>query len=116
MRLAPLSIATGLLAASAGCGAKEQSARDVTSYEYPIASTDVERGEAVFVENCSGCHPGGQAGYGPAIAGEPEPVAKVRHIVREGKGRMPSFGSDKIEDADLEALLAYVDSIGGIRE
>jgi mono/diheme cytochrome c family protein len=113
MRLVSLTLAAGLLASLAGCGT--ESARDAARYDYPIGSTDVAQGEAVFVANCNGCHPGGQAGYGPAIEGHPEPVAEVRQIVRQGKGRMPSFGEDKISPDDLEALLAYVDSIGGIK-
>jgi mono/diheme cytochrome c family protein len=114
MRLVSLPLVLALLVASAGCGAKDQTPRDATRYDYPIGSTDVARGEAVFMENCNGCHPGGQAGYGPALVDHPEPVAEVRMMVREGKGRMPSFGADKISDDDLEALLAYVDGIGGV--
>jgi mono/diheme cytochrome c family protein len=114
MRLVSLPLVIGLLAIVAGCGAKDQTAHDLARYDYPIGSADVERGEVVFKENCNGCHPGGQKGYGPALAGHPEPVAEVRMIVRAGKGRMPSFGDDKISSDDLEALLAYVSSIGGI--
>jgi len=42
-------------------------------------------------------------------------VGEVRAVVRNGKGRMPGFDENKISPEDLEALLAYVDSIGGIR-
>jgi mono/diheme cytochrome c family protein len=115
MRFVSLTLALGLVALGSGCGAKGESAADAARYDYPIGSTDVARGEAVFIENCNGCHPGGQKGYGPTIAGHPEPVAEVREVVREGKGRMPAFSQEKISSDDLEALLAYVDSIGGIR-
>jgi mono/diheme cytochrome c family protein len=114
MRLVSPPLVIALLAIAAGCGAKDQTARDAARYDYPVGSADVDRGEVVFKENCNGCHPGGQKGYGPTIAGNPEPVAEVRMVVREGKGRMPSFGADKISADDLEALLAYVQSIGGI--
>lgn len=113
MRLVSLTLVLGL--AAAGCGAKGETALDAERYDYPIGSTDVARGEEVFRANCNGCHPGGEKGYGPTIAGHPEPVGEVRAVVRNGKGRMPGFDENRISPEDLEALLAYVDSIGGIR-
>ena len=116
MRLVIFTLALGLAAAGTGCGAKDRTAQDLARYDFPIGSADVERGEAVFAEHCNGCHPGGEKGYGPKLIDHPEPLAEVRYTVREGKGRMPAFGEDEIASDDLEALLAYVDTLGAIAE
>src|SRR5690606_32991572 len=50
MRFVSLTLALGLVAAGTGCGAKGETAADAARYDYPIGSTDVARGEAVFIE------------------------------------------------------------------
>ena len=108
----------------AGCGgAPEEAGPEPTtggevapSYAGPVASTDVEAGQAVYEQHCNGCHPGGERGYGPAVTGINWDPAQMRHQIREGAGRMPGFGPDQISDESLEALLAYLQTKGGVAE
>jgi mono/diheme cytochrome c family protein len=105
--------------ALAGCGSESPTEGEGTSggevsYEGPVASMDTVGGEAVFQQFCNGCHPGGNEGRGPALVNENEPAAEVREQVREGGGQMPGFGEDRIDAMQLEALLAYLQTIGAV--
>jgi mono/diheme cytochrome c family protein len=76
----------------------------------PAAGTaDLTAGKAVFDANCNGCHPGGDKGVGPAIKGAS--VSTVTTVVRSGKGSMPAYTADKISDAQLASLAAYVNQL-----
>jgi len=99
-------IAVVLLAAATACGSARRSEPLVGAFRPP--SPEIARGEQVFMANCHPCHPGGEAGLGPAINNKPLPSALIRLQVREGLGAMPAFSAHDIPDADLEALLAYV--------
>lgn len=73
----------------------------------------VQRGELVFMENCERCHPGGEAGVGPAFNNVPLPGFAKRFRVRSkafalGLGRMPSFKKHEISKEELNDLLAYM--------
>lgn len=111
-----LAISMLLSLIAIGCGGADRGGETTPSerYEGPIASSDIELGADVYQRSCNGCHPGGERGYGPALANHPHPVAEVRKVVREGQGKMPSFGEEKISHEQLEALLAYLDTIGGV--
>ena len=41
-------------------------------------------------------------------------AAHMRQQVREGEGRMPAFNASVLSDTQLEALLAYLVSTGGV--
>ena len=112
-----LGLMVGMLAVAYGCS-KDSSGTTAYSLEdldYPIGSTDVAAGTEVYAEFCEGCHPGGQEGDGPKIADEMESPAEVRWKVRVGGDDMPAFGPDKISKADLEALLAYAETLGAVK-
>jgi mono/diheme cytochrome c family protein len=73
---------------------------------------DVQRGEAVFAENCSGCHGEGGTGggVGPTLAGAGLDGAAVTAAVQQGRGVMPAgivSGQDK---ADVVAYVVSVSS------
>ena len=70
-----------------------------------------ERGRAVFMANCHQCHPGGEAGLGPAINDKPFPEFLKKFQVRHGLGTMPSFSEQKISDEQLEDLMAYLNAL-----
>jgi mono/diheme cytochrome c family protein len=111
-----LGLMIGMLAVAYGCS-KESSgttAYSLADFDFPIGSTDVAAGTEVFAEFCEGCHPGGEEGDGPKIAGEGESPSQVRWKVRSGGDDMPAFGPDKISDASLENLLAYTLTIGAV--
>ena len=68
-------------------------------------------GERVFFEFCYQCHPGGEAGLGPALNDKPVPDAAIRLQVREGLGAMPAFHSKEIPDRELDELIAYLSAL-----
>ena len=69
------------------------------------------RGQIVFMVNCHQCHPGGEAGLGPALNDKPFPEFLKKFQVRHGLGAMPSFPSSKISDQDLDDLMAYLSTL-----
>ena len=74
----------------------------------PAHSAIAQRGEVVFMQHCHKCHPGGEAGLGPAINGKPLPTFLMHFQIRSGLGAMPSFDDDLINGAELDELLTYL--------
>jgi mono/diheme cytochrome c family protein len=75
----------------------------------PLALSPQEtRGRVVYAELCQQCHPGGEAGLGPSVVGNPVPVWLQRQQVRLGAGAMPAFGREEIARDDLKAIAAYI--------
>jgi mono/diheme cytochrome c family protein len=109
-------LALGMIAVFAGCskGGPTTTPKSLEAYDFPIGSTDIDQGAAVFEEFCEGCHPGGEEGDGPKIAGIGESASEMRFRVRSGGDDMPAFDSSKISDEDLEALLAYTVTLGAV--
>ena len=89
-----------------GCGSARRSEPLVGAFTPP--SSDVARGERVFMANCHQCHPGGETGVGPAINDKPLPGFMIKLQVREGVGAMPAFAAHEIPPDDLDALVAYI--------
>lgn len=116
-------LATGLvLVAAVGCGGgtierpHAEHGGDLTQYEGPIASTDVERGAERFETFCGGCHPGGQEDVGPSLIADPHPPARLRQQIREGSAQMRPFPATRLSDADMETILAYMATIGAVTQ
>ena len=67
-------------------------------------------GEEVFRRTCNACHPGGGRGLGPALT---RPIERASAIdqVRLGFGEMPPFTIEQLSDAELDAVLAYLETI-----
>lgn len=116
--LLTLEMALVLTGCAKGTTTPEQAAADraksLEAYDFPIRSTDVDRGAAVFEEFCEGCHPGGEEGDGPKIAGIGASASQMRFQVRSGGDDMPAFDASKISDDDLEALVAYTVTLGAV--
>jgi len=79
-------------------------------------SGDLPRGRAVFEQNCEACHgatgTGAVAGFGwlaPAVL-QSTPL-QTAEAVRVGPGIMPKFDEHQIPQADLDALVAYTESL-----
>ncbi|MGE5620555.1 MAG: c-type cytochrome [Sphingomonadaceae bacterium] len=72
---------------------------------------DVAAGQAVFNQNCGGCHPGGGSGVGPALRGKNLAADTIRNKVRTGGGSMPAFPQSRISDQQLSDVIAYVQSL-----
>ena len=79
------------------------------------ADPRVERGRIVFMQHCHKCHPGGEAGLGPAINDKPLPEFLMKTQVRVGLGAMPSFHRQQINDEDLDHLIRYLKALRGNR-
>ncbi len=95
-----------------GCG----TARRGEPFHGPPALTEEQRfGETIFMEHCNRCHPGGEAGLGPALNNKPIPEAAIRLQVRNGYGSMPAFPEEEISEEQLDALALYVAALRGIK-
>src|SRR5438093_5107215 len=79
----------------------------------PLAAGDPTAGQRVFAAQCNSCHPGANAGIGPALYGpqfaerypEDGPIAAV---TRQGKGGMPALAPDQLSNQDLADTIAYL--------
>ena len=78
------------------------------SYAGPIQSTDLALGERKFNSRCNGCHAGG-----PTLNGIGWTAERLRRQIREGSGGMNAIPVSALSDADMEAVLAYMVTIGG---
>lgn len=82
----------------------------------PSAAGDTAAGQAVFQTKCNACHPGANAGIGPALNGAafttryPDNAA-IAAVVRSGRGGMPAFSAAQVSDADLTNVIAYLRSL-----
>lgn len=83
----------------------------------------VRAARALWTVSCASCH--GREGRGDGPSRPPgaqvadltrsewqksRSDAAIAHVIREGKGMMPAFG-DKLVDAGIDALVAYVRSL-----
>jgi mono/diheme cytochrome c family protein len=97
--------ATLLALAALGCG----SARRGEPLAGALALTaEQQRGQQVFMHHCHACHPGGEAGLGPAINNKPLPGFLIGAQVRAGLGAMPGFSPQEISAGELDELVAYL--------
>jgi mono/diheme cytochrome c family protein len=70
-----------------------------------VAGPLLAEGQRSFARHCHQCHPGARAGLGPIITPSP---AIIRLQVRFGLGAMPAFSHERLPDAELDALIAYL--------
>jgi mono/diheme cytochrome c family protein len=96
-----------LLLTACGSARRSEPLTGSHAFEDPV----VVRGEQVFAFQCSQCHPGGEAGLGPAINNKPLPGWLIRFQVRNGLGVMPRFSSEQIGSDDLDALVRYLQTL-----
>ncbi|MBI3360523.1 MAG: cytochrome c [Chloroflexi bacterium] len=74
---------------------------------------DVSQGKALFATNCGECHSDDGTGTdeAPNVAGHT--AEQVKAQVRQPEGDMKAIGADKLSDADLEKIAAFVVSLPG---
>lgn len=72
------------------------------------AGTLPQRGAAIyFAQGCQACHgPAGNAPRNLAI----RDTREVTQAIRNGREGMPKYGTDRISDDDLQALIAYMNT------
>ena len=75
--------------------------------------SDVARGQQVYQRYCNVCHPGGNAGAGPAITVLAPRLSddQIKAAIRQGKNRMPPYNERDIPEADLASLVSYIRTI-----
>jgi ubiquinol-cytochrome c reductase cytochrome c subunit len=85
----------------------------------PAAADSVSRGRALFVEGCSSCHgfdARGVAGQGPSLVGAGAAAAdfylSTGRMPLDAPGRQPLREDPAYDRADIDALVAYVASLG----
>lgn len=76
-----------------------------------LETETLELGQRVFDRHCHQCHPGGAAGLGPSLNDKPLPGGLIAFQVRNGVGAMPAFSEERISDAELDALLRYMERL-----
>ena len=84
----------------------------------PVASSSANPkalaagGHKLFLMNCAHCHAADATGdEGPDLHGLTKSDLKLATLIKNGvKGEMPRFGA-KFSDADVQALVAFIDSM-----
>jgi mono/diheme cytochrome c family protein len=82
-----------------------------------LPAGDATAGQRLVATLCNSCHPGANAGIGPALYGPqfadryPED-SLLTAVIRQGKGGMPGFSSDQVSDQDLANMIAYMRGLG----
>ncbi len=107
------SFAWAVLVVAAGCGGggggdAEHAGEVAAEYQGPIRSSDTARGEELYNGICMSCHSGGA----PALDDIGWEPGALRQQVRQGEGRMPAISESRLSADDLEAILAYMVTIG----
>ena len=92
--------------------AKAQIFEPSTEAAPPAVAGDVDRGEAVFAANCSGCHGDGGTGggVGPTLVGAGLDADAVTSAVQQGRGVMPAGIVSGQEQADVVAYVVSISS------
>lgn len=73
-----------------------------------VQSAAALNGQELFMENCSRCHPAGNAGLGPSIINKPVPGFLIKMQVRNGFGAMPSFDKEYLSKQELDNIVRYL--------
>ena len=90
--------------------AEAQPFKKGTGADQPVVLGDAAHGRVVFGANCATCHGAdAQGAFGPALRGNPIPIAEARGVIRAGRGAMPSGLVTGSDEADV---LAYLVTLG----
>ena len=94
------AVALAAILAAAGCAPPRRG----EPLAGPVVVTEAgqDRGRVVFQEHCYKCHPGGEAGLGPAL---------TRRTLPWRVKRFHDFDRSRIDDKQLEDLTAYLNML-----
>lgn len=81
-----------------------------SQYAGPLRSTDVALGQEKYQSRCASCHESGA----PQLANIQWTVERMRRQIREGSGQMPAIPAHRLNDDEMEAVIAYLQTIGGV--
>ena len=121
LKAAMLGTVSGLAAIGIAVAAGEifqrssaASAASVDGLVIPAAGTLEQKGYALYMQNCAHCHGADARGdEGPDLHGVTESDARIVSLIKDGKkGEMPKFGT-KLNDAEVQALVAFIRSLKG---
>lgn len=110
-------LSLGLVGCGGGGGGGGASGGGGTSggespYAGPIASSDVALGQQRYDSRCgNACH---NSGGGPPLANIGWTAERMRRQIREGSGGMAPIGVSRLSNEDMEAVLAYLVTIGAV--
>jgi mono/diheme cytochrome c family protein len=90
------------------CGPSRRGPAFGTEREF---NTQEQEGRVLFMRHCNMCHPGGSSGLGPGINNKPLPSLAMRTQIRQGVGAMPAFTDDMLTDAQVDAIVAYLNKM-----
>ncbi len=107
MKYALLLLCGSLMFAACGPARRDEPVKGAVR----IPDAQTARGREAYMTHCNRCHPGGTAGLGPAINDKPLPEFLIKTQIRAGLGAMPAFGPERISDADVNAIIAYLKMI-----
>lgn len=107
-----------VLALAAGCGGGgggaaeggEETAGGEATYGGPLRSSDVVLGQAKYESRCASCHESGA----PTLTNIHWTVERMRRQIREGSGQMAPIPAHRLSDDEMEAVIAYLQTIGGV--
>lgn len=76
-----------------------------------LTKTAEKNGQRAFMKFCNQCHPGGDAGLGPALNNKPLPGPLMKLQTRSGIGAMPAIKKEYLSDTDLDDLVLYLQTL-----
>lgn len=65
-------------------------------------------GQVAYFKHCNNCHPGGEAGLGPALNDKLAPPVAIKAQIRAGIGAMPAIPPERLSAEELDALVDYM--------
>ena len=101
---ATILFAVALLSVSCGSARRSEPIKGSVA----ISDPRVAHGRQIWMMKCNRCHPGGEAGLGPATNDKPLPAFLIAAQIRTGLGAMPAFTEEEMSDSDVAAVIAYM--------
>lgn len=102
-------VVAGVMLVAAACGHSRRSLP--LTGPGPLANDVERRGRKLFLDHCHQCHPHGTAGLGLSLVNKPLPAFAIKMQIRRGLGAMPAFPVERLDDAGVEAIVAYIERL-----
>ena len=69
----------------------------------------------IFNRACGRCHPDGGEDTGPDLHNKNQTIPEITHTIRVGTKRMRAIPTTRLSDADLAAMIPFLQSIHAVR-